>query len=605
MESLVGNKACVLCGERGIIPRLEKRVLSADLCSCVPRPLALPKLPEEKKQKFEYWKLKQAGSGAFELMKNPKLAEISSDEELDFKGIDEERIEIRSSNKLLEDRILILEKKIKNINVAHLHCEELPPGLEKLPKSVQNWIKNSNSSKPENLFLFGPNGTGKTTLGVWALYYAMILSDERAVFLRSDELLSFRKAANTAGFQSHDADICRQRWEAIKDVMGRNPFLLIDDVGSQKSTESIESAYSEIIGTRYESGLATIYTSNHWAKDGLDGKNLADRIGSRAADRVLGAVPLFLDGPSKRQLKAVEAPIAEEYIEDEIVDPERVKNFQTTGIAEGETTSPFFVAHNPIFQLVSDRERKLLTDSEGRDVALPERRYRDTWNIGDDLSMVGYLLCQNDMMILLALLEILHDFHRTGGRGVAFSTTVSMVRKKLGIKSDCKKVTERIVRSLIRLAKTRIEYRGPNKQMFIGGFVETVYHESLTSQSKLSFAINPAFIRFYERLSFFTLNIRIPASLSYQARLLYVFLESQQSDKLIFPLLQLAKLYGKEENAVKNRNFRETVRDCFKELIDVNLQSSEAKLDMNGIVLTKRIPRNTPEISLPQYSPHS
>ena len=101
MESLVGNKAFVLCGERGIISNLEKKILKADLCSCVPRPLALSKLPEDKKKKFEYWKLKQAGSGKFELMKNPKLAEISSDEELEFKGIDEEIIEIRSSNKLL------------------------------------------------------------------------------------------------------------------------------------------------------------------------------------------------------------------------------------------------------------------------------------------------------------------------------------------------------------------------------------------------------------------------------------------------------------------------------------------------------------------------
>ena len=605
MESIAANRSCNLCGERGIIPRLEKRVLTADLCSCVPRPLALPNLPEDKKKKFEYWKLKQAGTGAFELMKNPKLAEISSDDELEFKGIDEVRIEILSSNKLLEDRILILEKKIKNINAAQLHCEELPPGLEKLPKSVQNWVNKSSSSAPESLFLFGPNGTGKTTLGVWALYYAMVLSEERAVFMTSDEAINFRKSANTVGFQSHDADICRQRWEAIKDVIGRNPFLLIDDLGSQKSTESIESAYSEIIGIRYKSGLASIYTANHWAKGGLDAKNLADKIGSRAADRVLGAVPLFLEGPSKRQLKSVEAPIAEEYIEDEILDQERVKNFQTTGIAEGVTTSPFFVAHNPIFQLVSDKERKLLTDPDGRDIALPERRYRDTWNIGDDLSMVGYLLCQNDMMIFLALLEIMHDFHRAKGRGISFDTTISEVRKKLGIKSDAKNVTDRIIRSLIRLAKTRIEYRGNRKEMFIGGFIDTVYHKAATSQSKLNISLNPAFIKFYEKLSFFRINIKIPSSLSYQAKLLYVFLESQQEELLSFPLSQLAKLYGKNESAPHNRNFRESVRDCFKELIDAGIQDDKAKLDTNGIVLTKRIPRNIPEISLPQYSLHS
>ncbi len=141
--------------------------------------------------------------------------------------------------------------------------------------------------------------------------------------------------------------------------------------------------------------------------------------------------------------------------------------------------------------------------------------------------------------------------------------------------------------------------------MFIGGFIDTVYHKAATSQSKLNISLNPAFIKFYEKLSFFRINIKIPSSLSYQAKLLYVFLESQQEELLSFPLSQLAKLYGKNESAPHNRNFRESVRDCFKELIDAGLQDDKAKLDTNGIVLTKRIPRNIPEISLPQYSLHS
>ena len=603
--SLVANKACVLCGELGIIPHLEKMVLKADLCSCVPRPIALPKLSEEKKQKFEFWKSKQAGHGAFELMKNPKLAEISSDDELDFKGIDEVRIEILSSNKLLEERILILEKKIKNINTAHLPCEELPPGLEKLPKSVQNWVNKSSSSAPENLFLYGYNGTGKTTLGVWALYYAMLFSDFKAVFLTSDEIMGFRKDANIVGFQSRDAEVCRNRWEILKGILNKCELLIIDDIGSQKPTESLEAAYSEIIGMRYKSHLSTIYTSNHWAENGIDRKKLSDRIGFRAADRVLGAVRLFLDGPSKRQLKSVEAPIAEEYIEDEIMDPERVKNFQTTGISEGETTSPFFVAHNPVFQLVSDKERALHTNEHGEDATLPLRTYRDTWHVGDRLDVAGFLLCQNDLLCFLSLLELLHDFHRTGGRGLSFESTISAIRKKLGLKSDTSNTTKRLIRSIDRLAMTKIRYIGHNREKFIGGFVETLFHKGATSQSKLVISLNPSFIRFYEKLSFFKINSIIPANLSYQARLLYVFLESQQESLLSFPLPQLAKLYGKDEKYSKNRNFRESVRDCFKELIDAGLQDDKAKLDTNGIVLTKRIPRTSPEISLPQYSLHS
>ena len=500
---------------------------------------------------------------------------------------------------------MILEKKIKSINATQLYCEELPPALEKLPKIVQSWVNKSSSSAPENLFLFGPNGTGKTTLGVWALYYAMVLSEEPAVFMTSDEAINFRKSANTAGFQSHDADMCRQRWEAIKKAIGRYPFLLIDDVGSQKSTESMESAYSEIIGIRYSSGLATIYTSNHWAENGIDRKKLSDKIGLRAADRVLGAVQLFLDGPSKRQLKPVEAPIAEEYLEDDTLDPERVKNFQTTGIAEGETTSPFFVAHNPIFQLVSDKDRAAHTNKRGEDTTLPLRTYIDTWNQGDRLDVAGFLLCQNDMMTLLALLEILHDFHRTGGRGIFFETTISNVRKKLALRDDSSDTTKRLIRSIDRLAMTKIRYIGYNKEKFIGGFIDAVYHKAETSQSKLAIYLNPSFIKFYEKLSFFKITAKIPANLSYQARLLYVFLESQHEDNLVFPVSQLAKLYGKDESEAKNRNFRLGVRNCLKELKVTNLQSNEANLDIKGMVFTKRIPKDTAQISLPQYSLNS
>ena len=586
MESIATNKSCVLCGEFGIIPRLEKRVLTADLCSCIPRPIALPKLPEDKKKKFEYWKSKQAGHGEFELMKNPKLAEISSDEELEFKGIDEERIEILSSNKLLEDRILILEKKIKNINVAHLHCEELPPALEKLPKIVQNWIKNSNSSKPENLFLFGPNGTGKTTLGVWALYYAMILSDERAVFMTSDEAIHFRKAANTAGFQSADADFCRQSWEALKETVRKNPFLLIDDLGSQKSTESIESAYSEIIGIRYKSGLATIYTSNHWAENGIDRKKLSDKIGLRAADRVLGANALFLEGPSKRQLRVAEMPLVEEVIEDEIVDPERVKNFSTTGIAEGETTSPYFIAQNPVFSLVSNNERKKLTDAQGRDIAPPPRTYENTWHAGDSLTLHGPVLDQDDCVLLLALMEILHDRHRSGEKGLAFSTTIFEIRKKLKISGDGGKQTDQIIRRLDRLHLARVRYQGSDKSSFRGGFVEYFKHKSLHKGSNILITLNPAIIHFYENPKFFKVRLDVTQRLSYSGKKLYFFLASLEKDEVEVPYKSIVKLFGKEN---VTRRFLQTLKDTLEELKCAGLQAPEATFERNSILKCRRI----------------
>jgi hypothetical protein len=247
--------------------------------------------------------------------------------------------------------------------------------------------------------------------------------------------------------------------------------------------------------------------------------------------------------------------------------------------------------------LVSDRERAKLTDEEGRDIALPERR-SSGWQAGSEVSMIGYLLCQNDLLVFLAAFELLHDFHRNGGKGVSFVTTISEIRRKLGLKSDAKNVTDRILRSLIRLAKTRIEYRY-GREFFIGGFIEDVYHRSAKSQSRLMISINPRFIAFYERTSFFKLNTMIPTNLSYHARLLYVFLESQPNDSVTIPLPKLAKLYGRSESAAKNREFRRSVRDSLEELKSSGLQGEEAQLSTNGMIATRRLSRSLQSLSLP------
>jgi DNA replication protein DnaC len=643
---------CPLCRGTFIVPKIQKARLLAEACACRPIRVELPSLSRELEKRFQIWQVIREGKSpsrlypsepkkpfseeeyislrkirsqlengqtleelvsdprgrthykkAFEALSRYETALNSYQAEMDALKLKEGEEEIFSQflsnvkelekhNEKISQHELRLGKIITSVWNASLFTSVLPNNPEALPRVVQGWLKSLTTDKPESLFIYGPNGTGKTTLAVEAAFYAIILSGMEAAFFTSDEVVGSRKDAITAQFNSPDASYTRSRWGTFKQCFQNAGLVIIDDLGSQKATDSTQDGYSEVIGIRYNKHLPTIYTSNHWLDGGLDGKSLKDKIGARAADRVLGSKSLFMGGESKRASK-------EDSFDYEQVDQEVVKNFQTKGICEGETTSPFFIAHNPIFQLVSNNERAEKTDVEGRDLALPERRYRDTWHKGDDLTMIGYLLCQNDMMTLLALLEILHDFHRTGGRGISFDTTISAVRKKLNIKDDSSASTKRFVRSIDRLAMTKIRYIGSNKEKFIGGFIDTVYHKSATSQSKLTISLNPAFISFYEKLSFFKLTAKIPIKLSYQAKLLYVFLESHSEDELSFPLPQLAKLYGKDESAPKNRKFREDVRSSFKELKEAGLQLDEANLDRNGIVSTKRIPRTSSHISLP------
>jgi hypothetical protein len=594
---------CNKCEGNIIVSGIENFRLSVSLCGCAPIKNTTPLLSQFENERFKRWKLSLSVNANLDkiykgrlINRNNGSEEFSDSEILIFKDYQRKCEEIENCNLEISKELKIIWNKIEVLNSAALPCRLVPPKRSELPKPILNWLSKTGSKNRESLFLHGTPGTGKTTLAVWAAYYAVIdehVSDIR--FLTSDFIMSLKKDANVAGFNSKDSDSCRQKWTNLKADLERSSLLIIDDVGSQKYSESIEAAYSEVIGLRYNSGLPTIFTSNHGASDGLDSRTLSQQIGQRAADRVLGSYIYAMTGPSKRSVSSSAKDETQELDCDEL-DLERVRNFQTIGIAEGETTSPFFIAHNPVFQLVSDKERAILTDDEGRDIALPERR-SSGWQEGSEVSMIGYILCQNDLLVFLAVFELMHDFHRNGGKGVSFVTTISELRRKLGLKSDAKNVTTRILRSLIRLAKTRIEYRW-GREFFIGGFIEDVYHKSAKSQSRLMISINPRFVNFYEKTSFFRINTAIPANLSYHARLLYVFLESQPDDVVAISLSQLAILYGKSESAAKNRKFRESVRDSLKELKSCGVQREEAQILPSGIVSTHRMPRNFHSLSL-------
>ena len=482
---------------------------------------------------------------------------------------------------------------------GNLRPQTLPPAPSLLPQQVRGWLDRltKNDTRSPFLFISGPIGTGKTDLSIHAAYYAMLQTWKSVFFVSMDDAIRAKIDDASASFRGKEGNKYKRVWEEKRELFTSNQILIIDDLGSQKPSETVQTTCGELLDIRYRMKLATIFTSNYWGNGGVDGSCLKDRIGERAASRALGSFRIFLDGNDKREKKGEEIDSSHEEkfslelkadeLENETIDKSVIDNFQTTGIAIGQTSSPLFVAHNPVFQLVSNNERASKSTVDGQDVVLPERRYKDTWHVGDDLTMVGYLLCQNDMITLLALMELLHDFHRSGGRGVTIETTVSSVRKKLGIKSDCAEVTKRLVRSIHRLALTKIRYVGHKRETFIGGFIDTVYHKSSTKYSKLTVSLNPAFIKFYEKLSFFKLNLEIPKNLSYQARLLYVFLESQQEDFLKIPLPKIAKLFGKGESSSNNREFRRQLKASIEELKTCGLLVEDAHLK-DGIVISGR-----------------
>lgn len=68
-------------------------------------------------------------------------------------------------------------------------------------------------------------------------------------------------------------------FEEVLTMIKKCKLLIIDDIGSEKSTEWVRERMVSIINTRVSNGLSTIYTSN-LSPDELTG-SLGDRIGSR------------------------------------------------------------------------------------------------------------------------------------------------------------------------------------------------------------------------------------------------------------------------------------------------------------------------------------
>lgn len=138
------------------------------------------------------------------------------------------------------------------------------------------------AKQPAHALLFGVSGAGKSHLANGALLSAMKLSDYKlhGLFLDWREFIEIRKRGMGAG-----NDDLRKRADKVQAQFSKADIIVLDDLGSERSTDYTADLADDIIRKRTEKPL--IITSN------LNAGQLRDKYDDRTMRRFLMSRPSF------------------------------------------------------------------------------------------------------------------------------------------------------------------------------------------------------------------------------------------------------------------------------------------------------------------------
>jgi DNA replication protein DnaC len=160
----------------------------------------------------------------------------------------------------------------------------------KVDEYLDTWEENREVGK--GLYFCGGVGTGKTHLAVAVMNELIRKKRTPSLFVTVPELLdNLRETYNKPG----------RNLDEWMDAVQNAEFLVLDDLGSERTTEWVRERIFVIVNHRYREALPTVFTSNIGPKD------LAEQLGERTASRIIAmCVWIALEGDDYRETAAKE-----------------------------------------------------------------------------------------------------------------------------------------------------------------------------------------------------------------------------------------------------------------------------------------------------------
>lgn len=175
------------------------------------------------------------------------------------------------------------QKRYRNADFDNLHDPKPPEHIIEAVRLYALEMASEVESSGQGLYLWGPNGTGKTHLAV-----AITRTVKGSTFLNTLQLFDALKESYAT---KEPCKVFEQaRWCKL---------LVLDDIGSERPSGWIQERLYALLNTRWDEMLPTVFTSNY------SPKNLERHIDEdipRSASRILAnCISIEIDGPDHRR----------------------------------------------------------------------------------------------------------------------------------------------------------------------------------------------------------------------------------------------------------------------------------------------------------------